>query len=47
MHKTGNYVKILDELGELEYICRKDNQAQINGYRVELEEIEKKVRMQK
>lgn len=38
-YKTGDLMK-LNAHGTLEYISRKDNQVKVNGYRIELEEIE-------
>lgn len=38
-YKTGDLMK-LNAQGTLEYISRKDNQVKVNGYRIELEEIE-------
>ena len=40
IYKTGDIVKWLDN-GEIKFIGRKDNQVKINGYRVELGEIDK------
>jgi amino acid adenylation domain-containing protein len=40
LYKTGDLVKYLPN-GELEYINRNDFQLKINGYRIELDEIEK------
>ena len=39
MYKTGDLV-YYNESGELVYVCRKDYQVKIHGYRVELGEIE-------
>lgn len=39
MYKTGDLV-FYNEAGELIYVCRKDYQVKIHGYRVELGEIE-------
>ncbi|MFO0318858.1 MAG: amino acid adenylation domain-containing protein, partial [Neisseriaceae bacterium] len=39
IYKTGDIVRWSRE-GYIEYICRADFQAKINGYRIELEEIE-------
>lgn len=39
LYKTGDFVRCLDN-SELEYIGRRDNQVSINGYRIELFEIE-------
>lgn len=39
MYKTGDIVQI-NEAGELEYIGREDTQVKLNGYRIELAEIE-------
>ena len=41
-YKTGDLMK-LNADGTFEYIGRKDNQVKINGYRIELEEIEKNI----
>jgi natural product biosynthesis luciferase-like monooxygenase protein/FkbM family methyltransferase len=38
-YKTGDLMK-LNSRGTLEYVSRKDNQVKVNGYRIELEEIE-------
>jgi FkbM family methyltransferase len=38
-YRTGDLMK-LHAQGTLEYISRKDNQVKVNGYRIELEEIE-------
>ncbi|OUB18528.1 hypothetical protein BK708_21080 [Bacillus thuringiensis serovar yunnanensis] len=40
MYKTGDLARWLPN-GEIEYIGRNDSQVKINGYRLELEEIEK------
>jgi amino acid adenylation domain-containing protein len=40
IYKTGDLVRWLDN-GEIKFIGRKDNQVKINGYRVELGEIDK------
>ena len=42
IYKTGDYARFLD--GNLYFDGRKDNQIKINGYRVEIEEIEKIVK---
>jgi len=42
LYKTGDVVRWLDN-GELEYIGRNDNQIQLRGFRIELEEIESKL----
>ncbi len=39
MYRTGDLVRFTQS-GQLEYIGRKDRQTKINGYRIELEEIE-------
>jgi acyl-coenzyme A synthetase/AMP-(fatty) acid ligase len=39
IYRTGDVV-YLNELGEIIYLCRKDNQIQHLGYRIELGEIE-------
>lgn len=39
-YKTGDLVRLLNT-EEIEYVGRVDNQVKINGYRIELEEIEK------
>lgn len=39
-YKTGDIVRY-SKTGELEYIGRKNNQVSLNGYRVDIEEIEK------
>ncbi|MGG4266744.1 amino acid adenylation domain-containing protein [Peribacillus simplex] len=39
MYKTGDLVRFMDN-GLMEYIGRKDKQVKINGFRIELEEIE-------
>lgn len=39
MYKTGDMVRWLEN-GDIRYIGRKDNQVKVNGYRIELEEIE-------
>lgn len=39
LYKTGDFVKLLPG-GELEYIERRDHQVKINGYRIDLGEIE-------
>lgn len=39
LYKTGDIVRKLSD-GNFEFIGRKDNQVKINGYRIELEEIE-------
>ena len=39
MYKTGDYAR-WDNDGNLEYVGREDNRVKLNGYRVELEEIE-------
>ena len=41
-YKTGDLMK-LNASGTFEYIGRKDNQVKVNGYRIELEEIEKTI----
>ena len=41
-YKTGDLMK-LNADGNFEYIGRKDNQVKVNGYRIELEEIEKTI----
>ncbi len=41
-YKTGDLMKLTAQ-GTFEYVGRKDNQVKVNGYRVELEEIEKTV----
>lgn len=38
-YKTGDLVRCLDD-GNLEYLGRNDNQIKVNGYRIELSEIE-------
>lgn len=43
IYKTGDIVKILPS-GNLEYVSRADDQIKINGYRVELKEIEEKIK---
>lgn len=40
VYKTGDIVRY-SKIGELEYIGRKNNQVSLNGYRVDIEEIEK------
>lgn len=42
MYKTGDLARY-NKNGELEYVGRVDNQIKINGYRIELEEIEQKI----
>ncbi|MCG7548608.1 non-ribosomal peptide synthetase [Pseudoalteromonas sp. Of7M-16] len=42
LYKTGDLVKQLDN-GEFEYIGRNDHQVQVNGFRIELEEVEQKI----
>ncbi|MBF0450304.1 MAG: amino acid adenylation domain-containing protein [Candidatus Magnetomorum sp.] len=42
MYKTGDIARWLSN-GNLEYFGRMDNQVQVRGYRVELEEIEKQI----
>ncbi|SDX33066.1 amino acid adenylation domain-containing protein [Marininema mesophilum] len=42
LYKTGDLVRRLPN-GDYEYIGRVDNQVKVNGYRVELEEIEKQL----
>ncbi|MCK5811275.1 MAG: amino acid adenylation domain-containing protein [Clostridiales bacterium] len=42
LYKTGDYARWYSQ-GEIEYICRLDSQIKINGYRVELQEIEKSI----
>ena len=42
MYRTGDLVR-WNEDGQLEYIGRIDNQVKLNGYRIELEEIENKM----
>ncbi|MEM6628134.1 MAG: amino acid adenylation domain-containing protein [Bacteroidota bacterium] len=42
MYKTGDVVR-LHPSGTIEYIGRKDNQIKINGFRIELAEIEKQL----
>lgn len=39
MYKTGDYAKILKN-GDIEFLSRVDRQVKINGYRIELNEIE-------
>ncbi|MDN4524084.1 amino acid adenylation domain-containing protein [Fictibacillus fluitans] len=39
MYKTGDLVRFMEN-GLLEYIGRKDHQVKINGFRIELEEVE-------
>lgn len=39
LFRTGDYGRYLDD-GNIEYICRKDDQIKVNGFRVELAEIE-------
>jgi len=41
-YKTGDLMKLKAD-GTFEYIGRKDNQVKVNGYRIELEEIEKTI----
>jgi amino acid adenylation domain-containing protein len=43
MYKTGDLVRRLRD-GSLEFVGRIDNQVKINGYRIELEEIEEQLR---
>jgi len=40
IYKTGDIVRFVGN-GEIEYIGRNDSQVKVNGYRIELEEIEK------
>jgi len=40
MYKTGDLCRFLPE-GQIEYLGRKDKQVKVNGYRIELSEIEK------
>ena len=42
MYKTGDLAKY-DENGNIYYIGRKDFQVKINGYRIEIEEVEKSI----
>lgn len=42
MYKTGDYARFLND-GNLQYVGRKDNQIKVNGYRIELEEIQSKL----
>ncbi len=42
LYKTNDLVRV-NQFGEIEYIGRKDNQVKYNGYRIELEEIEKSI----
>ncbi|PIF30222.1 FkbM family methyltransferase/natural product biosynthesis luciferase-like monooxygenase protein [Flavobacterium sp. 9] len=41
-YKTGDLMKLTSD-GTFEYVGRKDNQVKVNGYRIELEEIEKTI----
>ena len=41
-YKTGDLMKLAAD-GTFEYVSRKDNQVKVNGYRVELEDIEKTI----
>ncbi|MEM5550385.1 amino acid adenylation domain-containing protein [Pseudoalteromonas neustonica] len=38
-YKTGDLVRLLEN-GELEFVCRVDEQVKVRGYRIELQEIE-------
>lgn len=42
LYKTGDIVRLLED-GDLEYLGRNDNQVQLRGFRIELEEIESKL----
>ncbi len=42
LYKTGDVVRWLKN-GDLEYLCRNDNQIQLRGFRIELEEIENRL----
>ena len=42
IYKTGDFAKRLSN-GNIEFIGREDQQVKINGYRIELEEIEKQI----
>nr|WP_166923734.1 non-ribosomal peptide synthetase [Flavobacterium sp. JXAS1] len=44
LYKTGDIAKWLKN-GELEFLGRKDDQVKINGYRIELEEIQKQLEL--
>ncbi|MBR3771728.1 MAG: amino acid adenylation domain-containing protein, partial [Clostridium sp.] len=44
-YRSGDLVR-KDYQGEIEYICRADNQLKIRGFRIELEEIEKVIQKQ-
>ncbi|QSZ27539.1 AMP-binding protein [Aceticella autotrophica] len=46
LYKTGDY-GILNKKGYIEFLGRKDNQVKINGYRVELGEIENTIKKNK
>lgn len=39
MYKTGDIARFISET-VMEYVCRVDNQIKVNGYRIELDEIE-------
>jgi amino acid adenylation domain len=39
MYKTGDIARFIDE-DIMEYVCRSDEQVKVNGYRIELSEIE-------
>lgn len=43
-YKTGDIVELDDE-GYLYYVGRKDTQIKLNGYRIELEEIESVIKL--
>ena len=40
MYKTGDLARFIDKVGNIEFIGRKDSQYKINGFRVELAEVE-------
>ncbi|MDH5178503.1 MAG: amino acid adenylation domain-containing protein [Gammaproteobacteria bacterium] len=40
IYKTGDFGRVIDEQGNIEFLGRKDQQVKINGIRVELSEIE-------